>query len=386
MAEQILDSQRSSGTIRMERSGEAVRLVVDGPWTIADGRRLEERVKASVGAAGAAKSAVIALGEVDRLDTAGAWLLTRLGRDLAAKGIAVEFAEVDEGHKILLDAAREAVDGSYRPRQSQGTLIGYVDRLGANMIQIGEDFVRGVIFLGAAVTSLGTWVSRPWAGRWISVVHQMDRTGVQAIPIIALMSLLIGATICQQSIFQLRQFGADALAVDLVAILVLREIGVLLTAIMVAGRSGSAFTAEIGSMKMREEVDAMRVIGLEPVEVLVLPRVVALIVTLPLLTFVSDIAGLFGAGLVSWSYAGMPPATFIERVREAIGLNTYLVGLIKAPAMALIIGLISTVEGLAVKGSAESLGIHTTAAVVKSIFMVIVVDGLFAIFFASIGY
>jgi phospholipid/cholesterol/gamma-HCH transport system permease protein len=170
----------------------------------------------------------------------------------------------------------------------------------------------------------------------------------------------------------------------MVGILVLREIGVLIVAIMVAGRSGSSYTAELGSMKMREEVDALRTMGLDPVEVLILPRVLALVVALPLLTFLGAMAALYGGGLVCWLYGGMHPDTFIDRLKEAISLTHFKVGMIKAPFMALAIGIVACSEGLRVKGSAESLGVQTTTSVVKSIFLVIVLDGIFAMFFASI--
>jgi phospholipid/cholesterol/gamma-HCH transport system permease protein len=174
--------------------------------------------------------------------------------------------------------------------------------------------------------------------------------------------------------------------VNLVGILTLRELGVLLTSIMIAGRSGSAFTAEIGSMKMREEIDALRVMGLDPVEVLVLPRILALVIGLPILTFISSMAALFGGGLVAWIYGGISPDAYLTRLQQAISMSSFMVGLIKAPFMALVIGLIASLEGLAVQGSAESLGRQVTSSVVKSIFMVIVVDGLFAMFFAAIRY
>ncbi len=200
-----------------------------------------------------------------------------------------------------------------------------------------------------------------------------------------LITFLIGGIIAQQGIFHFRKFGADSYVVDLVGILVLREIGVLIIAIMVAGRSGSSYTAEIGSMKMREEIDALRTMGLDPVEVLLLPRVVALIIALPILTFIGSMAALYGGGVVAWAYGGMSPAIFIARLKEAISVTHFEVGIIKAPFMALVIGVVACAEGLAVKGSAESLGLQTTASVVKSIFLVIVLDGFFAIFFASIG-
>jgi phospholipid/cholesterol/gamma-HCH transport system permease protein len=174
--------------------------------------------------------------------------------------------------------------------------------------------------------------------------------------------------------------------VDLIGILVLRELAVLLTSIMIAGRSGSAITAEIGSMKMREEIDALRVMGLDPIEVLIIPRLLALLVSLPLLTFLADMAALFGGLVTAWTYGGIGPEIFMARLKDAIGFNTMMVGLIKAPFMALVISIVSAMEGMAVEGSAESLGGQVTASVVKSIFMVIFVDGLFAMFFAAIDY
>ncbi len=196
---------------------------------------------------------------------------------------------------------------------------------------------------------------------------------------------MIGAILAQQGLFRFRAFGADMYVVDMVAVLVLREVGVLIVCVMVAGRSGSSYTAEIGSMKMREEIDALRTMGLDPVEVLVLPRIIALVLAVPMLTFLGSMAALYGAGIVCWLYGGMAPAVFLERLHEAIWLPTFAVGMIKAPFMALIIGLVACSEGFEVDGSAASLGLKTTASVVKSIFLIIAIDGLFAMFFASIG-
>jgi phospholipid/cholesterol/gamma-HCH transport system permease protein len=219
-----------------------------------------------------------------------------------------------------------------------------------------------------------------------AIFHQIDRMGVGAIPVILLMSTIVGAIVAQQGAFQLRYFGADIFVVDLVGILVVRELGVLMTAIMIAGRSGSAITAEIGSMKMREEVDALKVIGLNPIGVLVFPRLVALVIALPCLTVLANFAAIGGAIGISWAYSDIAPAAFIDRLRSAIDVGTIFVGLIKAPFMAMIIGIVASVEGLKVGGSAESLGLHVTASVVKSIFIVVILDGMFAIFFAQINY
>ncbi len=238
--------------------------------------------------------------------------------------------------------------------------------------------------LGALCVALGARSPTRARCGFTSLVHHLDRVGWQAVPIILLITFLIGGIIAQQGIFHFRKFGADVYVVDMVGILVLREIGVLIVAIMVAGRSGSSYTAELGSMRMREEIDALRTMGRDPVEVLILPRVIALVIALPMLTFLGSMAALYGGGLVAWLYGGMSPDIFIARLKEAISLTHFKVGMIKAPFMALVIGIVACSEGLRVKGSAESLGIQTTTSVVKSIFLVIVLDGVFAMFFASI--
>jgi phospholipid/cholesterol/gamma-HCH transport system permease protein len=239
-------------------------------------------------------------------------------------------------------------------------------------------------FLGEVVAAAGRAALRPMRFRPISIVHHLNRVGLDAVPIVALITFLIGAIVAQQGIFHFRKFGAETFVVDMIGILTLRELSVLLVSIMLAGRSGSAYTAELGSMKMREEMDALRVMGLDPIEVLVLPRILALVIALPLLTFIGSMSALTGGGLVCWFYGGMSPDIFLDRLRESISLGHFQVGMIKAPFMALVIGIIACVEGFRVQGSAESLGAQTTASVVKAIFMVIVLDGLFAIFFAGI--
>jgi phospholipid/cholesterol/gamma-HCH transport system permease protein len=259
------------------------------------------------------------------------------------------------------------------------------EALGRGVTAVVTDLASLVSILGALGGVLGKVVMRPTGLRLTSTVHHLDRVGWQAVPIILLITFLIGCIISQQGIFNFRKFGADDYVVDLVGILVLREIGVLLVAIMVAGRSGSSYTAELGSMKMREEIDALRTMGLDPVEVLMLPRVLALVIALPILTLLGSMSALYGGGVVAWLYGGMSPAIYLQRLQEAISVTHFQVGLIKAPFMALVIGVVACSEGLKVKGSAESLGRQTTTSVVKSIFAVIVLDGAFAIFFASIG-
>jgi phospholipid/cholesterol/gamma-HCH transport system permease protein len=265
-------------------------------------------------------------------------------------------------------------------------LTSLVADIGESVYIAGGDLIGGLGFLGRMV-SIGAIVAvRPPRWRWTSTTFHLEAFGLRSAPIILLINFLVGAIVAQQGIFQLARFNATAFTVDLIGILVLRELGVLLTSIMIAGRSGSAITAEIGAMKMREEVDALIVMALDPVEVLILPRILALIAALPLLTFLADMSALFGGLCVAWGYGGIAPIVFLSRLHDAIGLNTFAVGLIKAPFMALAIGVIGSIEGFAVLGSAESLGRRVTASVVKSIFVVIVLDGLFAMFFASVRF
>jgi phospholipid/cholesterol/gamma-HCH transport system permease protein len=367
------------------RSGDAITFKLAGPWTITDSAAIEASAKALLAEGGSARQVILDLGSVSRLDTAGAWLIDKTCQSLGAKGTEARLEGVRPEYKILLEEAH------YRrfdvaPVKRRFYIVDLLADVGASVLAFARDLWSGVAFLGEVVGSLAGNVIAPLRFRGISLVFHLERIGFRGVPIIALINFLVGCIVAQQGIFQLRRFGASTLAVDLIGILVLRELGVLLTSIMIAGRSGSAVTAELGSMKMREEIDALKVMGLRPVEVLIVPRILALIISLPLLTFVADMSALFGGLLVAWGYGGISPAAFLTRLQEAIALNTFLVGLIKAPFMALVIGLIASIEGLAVEGSAESLGRHVTGSVVKSIFMVIVIDGFFAIFFAGIRY
>ena len=267
----------------------------------------------------------------------------------------------------------------------QNAIIASLESIGRTMATAGSDFILLAQMVGALMVALKRVALRPWTFRLTSMINHLERVGWQAVPIILLITVLIGAILAQQGIFHFRKFGADIYVIDMVGVLVLREVGVLIVCIMVAGRSGSSYTAELGAMKMREEVDALRTMGFDPVEVLILPRIVALVIAVPILTFLGSMAAIYGGGVVSWAYGGIEPPVFLSRLREAISIETFEVGIIKAPFMALVIGIVACVEGLQVQGSAESLGEQTTNSVVKSIFLVIVLDGIFAMFFASIG-
>ena len=325
---------------------------------------------------------------VGKMDTAGAWLIERLIAANHQRGVEVSIQGQSKTVSVLLDAVSEAVhrDEEARPVYRPNIVIRTLESIGRRVYEMRDDFLAAMNILGATIGGAQLKLGRGHAVNPAAIFNQLDRMGVGAIPVVVLMSVIVGAIIAQQGAYQLRYFGADIFAVDLVGVLVLRELGVLMTATMIAGRSGSAITAEIGSMKMREEVDALKVIGLNPIGVLVFPRLVALVVGLPCLTVLANFAALGGGMLAAWLYSDIPPAAFLDRLRAAIDLSTIFAGLIKAPFMAIIIGTIASVEGMKVGGSAESLGLHVTASVVKSIFVVIILDGLFAIFYAAIDF
>lgn len=366
---------------------------LSGDWVVTHGSTLEKLVashlKASRGTTlDGVERLVVDISGVDHMDTCGAWLIRTLvegSQSLVSSPEDAVIRGATQDQRMLMDQL-----SSYEPDPNVGhggswTLRKFLDRVGHTTMEIARDAVAMLTIVGALASVVLEVAFKPKRLRAISVLVQFDRTCIGAVPIIALMSFLIGAIIAQQGGFYLRQFGADLFVVDLSGVLVLREIGVLLTAIMVAGRSGSAFTAELGSMKMQEEIDALHVMGMSVTEVLILPRLLALMLALPVLTFISDMAALLGAGLVSWWYLGIPPAAYLARLQDAVTVQTVFVGMLKAPFMAAIVGLIACVEGMKVGGSATSLGNKTTMSVVKAIFLVIVVDGFFAIFFAAVN-
>jgi conserved hypothetical integral membrane protein len=322
------------------------------------------------------------------IDTAGAWLIARLIHRQEKRGAAVEVTGPSAAAQTLLDAVAETADHPEVPSDGKRRFdpLAVFERIGRGAFLLGKDVLYSMHILGATVGGAQMKIGGRQSINPNAIVAQIDRMGVQAIPIVVLMSAIVGAIIAQQGAFQLRYFGAEIFVVDMVGILVLRELGVLLTAIMIAGRSGSAITAEIGTMKMREEVDALTVIGLNPLGVLVFPRLVALVIALPCLTIIANFAALGGAILTAWVYSDITPPAFIDRMRTAIDLSSIFAGLIKAPFMAMVIGIIASVEGMKVGGSAESLGQRVTSSVVKAIFVVIVMDGFFAMFYAAIDF
>jgi phospholipid/cholesterol/gamma-HCH transport system permease protein len=366
-------------------NGDTLDLAASGVWTARHAPMLEPLIDAVRKHDGRITSVAIDMHAVSKIDTYGAWLLERLIRERTARGQETRIVGLPEHYRGLIEEVKLTNREAPQPLPQDGAVRGTLVAVGRSTVDVVKDLGLFVQMLGALAAALLRVLMRPMTFRLTSTVHHLARVGWQAVPIILLITFLIGAILAQQGIFHFRKFGADVYVVDMVGILVLRELGVLIVAIMIAGRSGSAYTAELGSMKMREEVDALRTMGFDPVEVLILPRVLALLIALPILTFLGSMSALYGGGLVVWLYGGISPDIFISRLKEAISVTHFEVGIIKAPFMALVIGIVAGSEGLQVKGSAESLGVQTTASVVKSIFLVIVLDGLFAIFFASIG-
>jgi len=332
-----------------------------------------------------AKTLRVDLDGLEALDTSGAWLIAVLKTRLEAQGVTVELIDASSNRKALIDTVQEALpaeDGIEAPPRG---LIPWVASIGAATAGIGASAMSLVSFLGEILSRFAYGVVRPRRWRTAALVSQMEETGFHAIPIVILMSFLIGIVLAFQGASQLRQFGAEVFVVDLIAISILRELGILLTSIIVAGRSGSAFTASIGSMKVREELDAMRTLGLDPIEVLVLPRVIALVIMLPILGFIANISGLFGGALMSWIELGVSPSMFITRLQENTDIWHLAIGMIKAPFFAAIIATVSCWQAMQVQGSADSVGRHTTTSVVQAIFLVIVADAVFSIFFSELG-
>ena len=365
--------------------GDLLELRPGGSWTAANVTTLETLSNAVTEALDRSKAVSVNMADVRELDTLGAWLLEKISRRATAAGHRAEVIGVADKYAGLIEEVHQVNRRNRAPTPILNPVVAKVNDLGRTAVGAAEDVSAFLQMLGSLFLALVGVLRRPRSLRFTSLVYQLYRVGWQAIPIMVLITFLIGAIIAQQGFFHFRKFGADSYVVDMVGILVLRELGVLIVAIMVAGRSGSAYTAELGSMKMREEIDALSTMGLDPIEVLILPRIIALIFALPILSFIGSMAALYGGGLVAQFYGGMGPEIYIARLHDAVSVTSFKVGIIKAPFMALAIGIVACSEGLRVKGSAKSLGKQTTTSVVKSIFLVIVLDGLFAVFFASIG-
>jgi len=326
----------------------------------------------------------IDLSALEHLDTAGAWLVHRTQKTLTASGIAVEIAGASPAHAAILERVAESDVAQDMARPEPHPVVEMIERTGRVAIAQMRDALGYLEFIGRIVATAAVMVVRPGRIRVTSLVSHLERVGLNAMPIVGLLSFLIGMVISFQGFFFNDTAATEIYTINLLGVSVLRELGILLTAIIVAGRSGSAFAAEIGTMQVNEEVDAIRTIGLDPVEILVMPRVAALFIALPLLTVYADVMGLLGGMAMAVLVLDISVSQFVETLRNAVPVWAFFVGLIKAPFFGALIGLVGCREGLKVTGSAESVGIQTTRAVVVSIFLVIVTDAVFSIFFSIV--
>ncbi|HKL51743.1 MAG TPA: MlaE family lipid ABC transporter permease subunit [Wenzhouxiangellaceae bacterium] len=354
-------------------------LLARGDWTLANVEALSDQVDALAG-----REMRLDASGISRLDASGALLLERLlcrtGQNPAESGLAGQW-------RTLFEAVDAACDDEHEPKppaEPQWRQI--LARIGRATVEVGQSTRELLNFMGITIHRFARTVAQPWRLRLTSTVYHMEQTGLDAAPLLMLLSGLIGAVVAFLGATVLRDFGAELFVIDLVTFAFLREFGVLLTAILLAGRTASAFCAQIGMMKSREEIDAIRVLGLDEIEVLVLPRLIALLITLPLLAFIATIAGLVGGLVVSVLSLDINLTLYLDRVQQTVTLKHYLVGMLKAPIFAVVIALIGCLEGLRVAGTAQSVGEHTTTAVVRSLTMVIVIDALAAVYFMEIGW
>jgi phospholipid/cholesterol/gamma-HCH transport system permease protein len=351
-------------------------LRLSGNLTILRVRKLSEQLKEIE-----AEHIVVDLSDVERMDTVGAWLIHKLERDRGA-----EIVGASREQQLLIDHVTAADQPVKLKREYESPFVRVVGQVGVSTQIILSTMVGMLGFFGALLISLGHIIRHPRRFRLNAVVAQFEVVGVHALFIVGLMCFLVGIVIAQQGAVQLRQFGAEVYTINLVGRSAVKELGVLMTAIMVAGRSGSAFAAQIGSMKLNEEIDAMRTIGVSPMEALVFPRVLATVLMMPLLGFYAALMAMVGGGIFCWLSLDIPPVTFIQRIQEVVPMTDLYQALIKAPVFGMIIAMAGCYQGMQVKGNAEEVGQRTTTAVVQGIFLVVVLDAFFAVFFTEIGW
>jgi phospholipid/cholesterol/gamma-HCH transport system permease protein len=379
--------QGSGGWLEIAQGDEALVVQVGGRWLVTGAAALD-RDLARLDTLDAAKTVRIDLTAIEMLDTVGAWLVLRTCRRFEGRGVAASIENVPPAFAPLLD---QVTARGEPPETMTSAPPGLAQIIRAALEFVGVatlEFLAGARellgFFGLVCTAVARAFREPHRLRTVSVVAQMQRAGVSALPIVGLLSFLIGVVLTFQGADQLRRFGAEIFAVDLLGLGVLRELGVLLTAIIVAGRSGSAFTAELGAMRVNEEVDALRTLGLDPIDILVLPRLFGLVLTLPLLTFYANFMALLGGALMTWIALGIPLNEFLRELHDAVSNWTFWLGVVKAPFFAASIAVVGCRRGLSVERSAESVGRSTTMSVVESIFLVIVIDAAFSILFAQL--
>ena len=348
------------------------RLLLRGRWTLAHAAAIGERLR------GAPEGiTTVDVSGVERLDSAGVLQLLRFARRRELEFTAFQFRD---DHRDLVAAIEDVADDRPKKKREYG-FAAALARLGFTVQDNWKEVLALIAFLGENLVKFGRMFKEPRRFRLTATVHHMEQVGLDAVPLVALLSFLVGAVIAFLGANVLREFGAEIFVVELVNVAFLREFGVLLTAIILAGRTASAFTAQIGAMTSREEVDAIRTLGLDPIDLLVLPRVIALVLMLPLLTLIAMVAGLAGGMTVGAFSLDIPPEAYFARMDATIKLRHFLVGISKAPLFAIVIALVGCLEGLQVEGTAQSVGERTTSSVVQAISLVIILDAMMAMWF-----
>ena len=354
-------------------------LALSGDWTVDTIAGLERDL--SEVAERLTPGAVVDVGRLGRIDVAGAYLIDRTFRESPAGEERISIRGEHATATSLLEATRKAYAGPIEPPDHLTGIRHFLDFVGRAVANIGQEVIETVSFFGETIVVFFRVLAQPQRIRWVSIVHVMEVAGLNALPIVALLSFFIGMVIAYLGARILGDFGAAVFTVELVAFSMMREFGVVVTAVLLAGRTNSAFTAEIGAMKMRQEIDAMRVMGIDPMEALVIPRVIAMVVMTPMLTFAAMMAGIFGGLLVCWSELDVSPAMFFARISEVVPAQHFWVGFVKSLVFALVLAVIGCKQGLSVGGDVGSLGGRVTTSVVQAIFMVLLLDALFALWF-----
>ncbi len=378
-------TKKTTPFIEKDSQNDEVFFHLSGLWTFETLSQLYKQVEKTLKVEGEGKPVCFEGSDVEEMDTAGARILFKAVQSLKDKGRDVTVEGLTSQQNKLFKSISEIRELRTDSKHADTSMRYYLAHLGEVSVNIFKGSRESLSFFGLICVTLAKVLANPRRLRFKSIIRHMHEAGVDALPIVVMMGFLISIVLAYQGIVQLQAFGAEIYTINLTAVSILREMGVLLTAVLVAGRSGSAFAAEIGVMKLNEEVDAMKTMGLNPMEILVIPRVIALILVLPLLTFFADIAGLIGGAFSVALMVGIPLERFMDQMQGFITIWTFLVGLIKAPFFGFIIAFVATHSGMMAKGSAESVGKMTTSAVVKAIFLVIFADALFSILFVQMG-
>jgi phospholipid/cholesterol/gamma-HCH transport system permease protein len=367
-----------AAAFKIEDGGGGKRALLTGDWTATQLGLTPDRLVTELGGA---KDVTLDLTGIGRCDTSGAWSVLRATGEKADSDKIVATPEL----KKLLDMVQKATEAEPTPAPARHTLTAFFERIGRGVVDIGVNVFDTMVFNGHLLVAIGRMIANPRRIRWAAVFSLAERAGLDAIPIVAITTFFIGAVVGLLGANLLSQFGAQVFAVELIGIAVLREFNVLITALLLAGRSASSFAAEIGAMKMNQEIDAMSVLGVDAFDALVFPRFLALLLTIPLLVFIATLAGLFGGMVVATTVLGLSPAAFYQRLIDNVGITQFWVGMSKAPVMAVVIAGIGCRQGMAVGGDVESLGRRVTSAVVQAIFAAILIDSIFALIYMKLN-